>query len=107
MYRNGFPALDLLHINDLRQAIILAMDKDVNGAINLGTGVGTTTAWIAEWIVQKTGSSSSIRHQKIDAFVGNIVMDISKAKKVLRWRPAIEIKEGLKQMMDHIINPII
>ena len=102
MYKNGFPALDLLHINDLHQAIILAMDKDLNGAINLGTGVGTTTAWIAEWIVQKTGSSSSIRHQKIDTFVGNIVMDNARAQYLLGWKPIISIKEGLQPIIESI-----
>jgi len=102
MYKNGFPALDLLHINDLRQAIISAIDKDLNGAINLGTGVGTTTAWIAEWIVQKTGSSSSIRHQKIDTFVGNIVMNNSRAHYLLGWKPTISIKEGLQPIIESI-----
>ena len=102
VYKNGFPALDLLHINDLRQAILLAMDKDLNGSINLGTGVGTTTAEIAEWIVEKTKSSSSIRHQKIDNFVGNIIMDNSKAQHVLGWKPVTPLKEGLQPITDSI-----
>jgi nucleoside-diphosphate-sugar epimerase len=102
VYKNGFPALDLLHINDLRQAIISAMDKDLNGSVNLGTGVGTTTAWIAEWIVQKTGSSSSIRHQKIDSFVGNIVMDNARSEYLLGWKPTISIKEGLQPIIESI-----
>ena len=102
VYKNGFPALDLLHINDLRQAIISAIDKDLNGSINLGTGVGTTTAWIAEWIVQKTGSSSSIQHQQIDSFVGNIVMDNAQAQDLLGWKPIISIKEGLQPIIESI-----
>lgn len=102
VYRNGFPSLDLLHINDLRQAIISAMDKDLNGAINLGTGVGTTTAWIAEWIIQKTRSSSSIRHHKIDVFIGNIVMNNSLAHYLLGWKPTISIKDGLQSIIESI-----
>lgn len=102
VYKNGFPALDLLHINDLRQAIIWAMDKDLNGSINLGTGVGTTTAWIAEWIVQKTESSSSIRHQKIDTFIGNIVINNSRAQYLLGWKPIISIQEGLQPIIESI-----
>jgi len=104
VYKNGFPALDLLNINDLHQAIILAMNKDLNGSINLGTGVGTTTAWIAEWIVQKTGSSSSIRHQKIDAFVGNIVINNARSHHLLGWKPTVSIKEGLQPIIDSIQN---
>ena len=102
IYKNDFPALDLLHINDLRQAIISAIDKDLNGSINLGTGVGTTTAWIAEWIVQKTESSSSVRHQKIDTFIGNIIMDNSRAQYLLGWEPIIFIKEGLQPIIESI-----
>jgi UDP-glucuronate decarboxylase len=94
-YINGFPTLDLLHVDDLRKAICSALEYRPGGAINLGTGVGTSTTDIAKLIVELVGSKSEIQHLEVEGYASNIVMDIRRAGALLGWHPAVELKRGL------------
>jgi nucleoside-diphosphate-sugar epimerase len=94
-YINGFPTLDLLHVDDLRKAICSALERRPGGAINLGTGVATSTTDVAKLIVELVGSKSKIQHLEVEGYASNIVMDIRRAGAVLGWHPAIELRQGL------------
>jgi nucleoside-diphosphate-sugar epimerase len=98
-YLNGFPSLDLLYVDDLCAAILAAIERRVQGEINLGTGIATSTTEIAQRIVERTGSRSIIRHHDISGYASNIAMDISRAVTVLGWRPQFEIARGLENVI--------
>ncbi|HLO15684.1 MAG TPA: NAD-dependent epimerase/dehydratase family protein [Anaerolineales bacterium] len=98
-YLNGFPVLDLLHIDDLQAAILDALKNGSVGEFNIGNGTGISTAEVARLLVEKTGSHSNIRHQQIEDYTSNIVMDYARANRVLGWRPAISISQGLDQLI--------
>lgn len=95
-YINGYPALDLLHIDDVRTAIVAAVENCTQGSINLGTGIGTSTTEVAERIVELIGSQSKIRHIDIDGYASNVIMDIGRASIMLGWRPTIDLAQGLE-----------
>jgi len=99
-YLNGFPSLDLLHVNDLRRAIVLAVEKDRGGDFNIGAGKLTSTAWAAEYIVKALKSKSKISHHKIQDYIGNVSMDSTKAKKQLDWQPRIDFVEGISEILE-------
>jgi UDP-glucuronate decarboxylase len=98
-YGNGFPSLDLLHVSDLRRAILMALESGLQGAINFGTGILTSTARVANQIIKMTDSKSNIKHQNIEGDVGNIKMDISKARLCLGWEPDVAIDDGLFEIV--------
>ena len=98
-YLNGFPSLDLLYIDDLRSAILAAIARRVQGAINLGTGTATSTTEVAQRIVEQVRSRSVIRHHEISGYAGNIVMDIRRAGETLGWRPEIDLARGLEDII--------
>ena len=102
-YLNGFPALDLLHLNDLSSAIVAAINARVEGEFNIGTGVLTSTRDIAHFIVEEEQSTSEVRQAPIDGYTGNIAMDSNKARERLFWFPNIELEAGLRAMIqvDH------
>ena len=99
-YINGFPALDLLYEDDLRAAVVAAIEGRVQGEMNLGTGVGTSTSDVARLLVEMVGSRSAIRHHEIEAYVGNIVMDAGRANTMLGWRPKVMIGRGLEIILE-------
>jgi len=99
-YLNGFPSMDLLYVDDLCAAILAAIERRVQGIINLGTGIGTSTTEIAERIVERTGSRSVIRHHDISGYASNIAMDISHARTALEWRPKVNLAEGLENIIE-------
>ena len=103
-YINGFPALDLIHVDDLRRAITSAVACNFQGTFNVGTGILTSTAEIARLIVDQLKSNSAIKHVKIDSFTGNIAMDTRKAETGLNWKPEVELKEGLKSIIENGVN---
>ncbi|MEM2969836.1 MAG: NAD-dependent epimerase/dehydratase family protein [Candidatus Bathyarchaeia archaeon] len=98
-YLNGFPKLDLIHVDDICRAIICTIEKDAYGEFNIGTGVGTSTKEIAHYIIEITGSKSKVSHLQIESYTYNIVMDYTRASNVLGWHPKIELQQGLKDLI--------
>lgn len=98
-YKNGPPILDLLNIKDLVRAIEGVIEKDFFGILHLGSGQGFSTFEIAQKIKKICRSKSKIFLREIDDYNANIIMDISKAQKVLNWTPNIDIDEGLMEII--------
>lgn len=105
-YLNGLPILDLIHVSDVVKAIesVIRVKPTYSFDLNIGSGVGHSTFEVAKMIKEMCGSNSEIMHHEINDFTANIVMDISKAKKLFGWRPTINIKDGLKEIMCDIIT---
>jgi nucleoside-diphosphate-sugar epimerase len=98
-YLNGFPSLDLLHINDLTWALSELIDSDYTGTLHVGSGLSISTTQVANLIVDITGSRSQVEHCEIQDYAPNIVMDCSRAKSVLGWQPRITFEEGLRMLL--------
>lgn len=98
-YQNGCQVLDFLHINDLIRAIILAVEKPGIGPLNIGTGVGTSTRELAEMIIEATASKSEIETVRITGGGPRRVTNPQEAEKILQWKPRIELRDGLKELL--------
>ncbi len=101
-YRNGNPAVDLLHIDDLVLALVATLSSGFVGTLNLGTGVLTSTRQIAQMLVDRLGSRSPIEQIHIDVDVASIAMDWRRAHAELGWQPAITFEAGLERVMSEI-----
>lgn len=101
-YRNGFPILDLLYIDDLISAFLDILQSNYCGSLNIGSGIGISTSGLARKIVEITASKSIIKHHDIQDFAPNIVMDISMAKAILGWYPKTKIRDGLTYLVNHL-----
>ncbi len=101
-YVNGLPLVDLIHVDDAVRAIecVLKVKPLDSFDLNIGSGIGYSTFEIAEMIKEICGSDGAIMHHDIHDFVGNIVMDIRKAERLFGWHPMIDIKDGLKKIME-------
>jgi nucleoside-diphosphate-sugar epimerase len=99
-YANAEPALDLLHVSDMAQAITKTVAKRFIGDLNLGTGTLSTTRQIAEWIVQWLNSGSTIESIPISRNIANIAMNSSKAEREIGWHAEIRVEEGLRALVE-------
>lgn len=100
-YLNGSPALDLLHVSDLLRALVSAIESDLDGDFNIGSGELISTPWAAEHIVGALKSQSRILQTQIQDHAGNIAMDYTKARNELGWEPRISFIEGVREILEN------
>ena len=98
-YLNGFPSLDLLHVDDLTSALVKVIESDYLGTLHVGSGRGISTAEVARLVVESMGSHSRIAHREINEYTANIVMDCARARSLLGWQPLVPFEEGLRRLL--------
>lgn len=96
---DGNQSRDFCYVDNVAAANILAMrsKKDFKGAVfNIAGGKRTTINEVKRLIEAHTGKKLRVAHRP--ARTGDVRhshADISKAKKLLRYRPKVEFEEGL------------
>jgi nucleoside-diphosphate-sugar epimerase len=100
-YRNGSPSLDLLYIDDLVAAVVKAVSNSFEGNLNIGTGILTSTPFIAEILREMIGGKNNIDYTDIDSETACISMDSSKAHEILGWKSDINLKKGLEFILSN------
>ena len=92
---------DFLHIDDLVECVLKAIDYDTQFDIfNVGTGISFSFDEIIEKIEFYTSKKINLEFfddQKI--FIEVIKADISKIRKKINWIPKVKFDEGLKKML--------
>ena len=98
-YLNGNPALDLLHIDDFVDSIVRVYKHQYVGALNIGTGILTSTWDIAEKLRNDLGSNSRIEQTQIETYTACVAMNYQKANRILGWHPRVTLNEGLRSLL--------
>lgn len=95
IYGNGEQCRDYLFINDAVQATLLSIKKGDNMLFNIGSGKKTSVNELVRKItaVAKTKINFTYADGKQEDW--KIYMDISLAKKELRWKPTISLQAGI------------
>lgn len=97
------PKRDLLYLDDMIDAYCAAVKYEPKGAevFNIGYGKSYSIAELVEIVRQESGADIKVEfsnetrpHEILDT-----VADISKAGKLLKWKPAVSIQDGIKMMM--------
>ena len=88
---------DYIHIDDVARSIICAVNADGAGVVNIGTGRGVSIRETAQAIVDSTQSTSRIAVLSEDGG-SDIVIDISRAEKLLNYHPEVFFPDKLKEM---------
>ena len=94
----GNTTKDFVFVEDVVQAFLLALQTPYVGHINIGTGVETELASVACQIAHSMGASFSTSP---NANATRMLADIARAKRVLGWRPAISVAEGLGRIFQY------
>jgi len=106
IFEDGNQSRDFINVNDICQALILAMEKNAaNGEIfNVGTGISITIGQVAEIITKKINPDlKPIINEKYR--IGDIrhcIADISKIKNKLGYRPLIAFEKGIDDLINWI-----
>ena len=98
--KDGTCVRDYIHVNDLAQAHILAMEYLRNGnesnIFNLGNGVGFTVKEVVETARKVTGHPIPAKEETRQAGdPSTLIASSSKAKEILGWNPKFDDLETI------------
>jgi dTDP-glucose 4,6-dehydratase len=101
VYGDGSQTRSFCYVDDLVRGLVAMLDADATGPMNLGNPVECTVATLARLVLELTGSSSGVvtLPLPIDDPTRRRP-DISVARQVLGWEPAIDLRLGLRRTID-------
>lgn len=102
---DGKQSMDFVNVKDVVRANIMGMESDVENEIfNVGTGKTTSIREIAYMLIELVGKDVEPIFKPRQVIVTERRADVRKAKEMLGFEAKIDIKEGLKEVMEDIIK---
>lgn len=105
IYGSGAQTRDFTFVSDTVDGLILAAGSEkLDGqVINIAYGEEVSINEIAKIIIELLGSKVSITYQPSrPKDVRRHYADISKAKKILKFHPKVNIKQGIKEYLEYL-----
>lgn len=106
IYEDAKQTRDFVHVSDIVQANLLALESagaDYQ-AVNVGSGQPISIAEVAELLARAMGKD--IRAEVTGQYrVGDIrhcVADITRAKKLLGYRPKVRLSDGINELIEWV-----
>ena len=100
IFGDGNQTRDYVYIEDVVRANIMAMEKDITGVFNVGTGKETSVNQLFEYIKKFTNFEIEKEYAEEKKEVKRSCLTIEKIQKVLGWKPEISLEEGLQKTVD-------
>ncbi len=101
IYGDGSQTRSFCYVSDLIDGLVALMESDHAEPVNIGSPDERTILEIAELILAKTGSTSTIEfHPLPEDDPLQRKPDISLARDVLGWAPQVSLEDGLDLTLD-------
>lgn len=97
--KSGSIIRDWIFAEDAVKAVAISLESDFVGTLNLGAGIGKSAKDVAEIVGKLT--NADVVDLKKEENVLNIICDITKIRKVLKWEPKTSLEEGLKKTFEY------
>lgn len=101
VWGDGTQVRDWIHIDDLVAAILALINAEVDGPVNLGTGVGTSMDELAKLCMAAAGYDAPIEHLT-DKPVGVHYRVCDNTRLLEHYVPRITIAEGVRQALEAV-----
>ncbi len=101
VYGDGKQTRSFCYVSDMANGLIILMDSDAGGPVNIGNPSEMKIVELAETVKRVTGSKSEIVFRDLpkDDPVRRRP-DIEKAKRELSWEPGMGLEEGIRKTID-------
>jgi len=99
---NGRQTRDFVFVDDIVEAHLAVMGKDVQGTYNVGTGEETTINELFRVIADLTSPQCKELHGPAKkGEQQRSVVDAAKLRRELGWEPKVSLREGLSRTVDY------
>jgi UDP-glucose 4-epimerase len=96
----GEQSMDFIHVHDIARSVVAAMEAEQgNVPINIGTGIDTSIATLAEILIKAVGVDVQPQFNPREVLVSRRAADITRAKEVLGWEPTIAVGDGMTDLI--------
>ena len=106
IFEDGEQSRDFVHVSDIVQANLRALETDAADyqAINVGTGVATSIRTVSRLLAQ--GLNLDIEPEIVGKYregdIRHCVADISKAKSLLGYEPQVSLERGIPELLSWV-----
>lgn len=98
IFGDGTKTRDYVYVGDVAQANILSLKKGVGGIFNIGLGAAISDQKIFDAVAKYMNFMESPVYGPFrEGEVYHIRLNAARAKKILGWRPKIELEEGIRR----------
>jgi dTDP-glucose 4,6-dehydratase len=100
VFGDGTQTRSFCYVDDLVRGLITLAESDEHLPVNLGNPNEFTMNELAETVLRVTGSKSEIVHEALPVDDPQVRQpDITRARQLLSWEPAVQLEEGLNLML--------
>lgn len=98
VFGDGSAERDYLYAGDAADAVAAALDANVTGVYNIGTGVATSVTGLIALMSETLGPPAAVHHAPARGVeIQRSCLDVSKAGRDGLWRPRTALREGLEK----------
>ena len=102
IYGDGEQTRDFIHVKDVANVIIKALETNTTGTFNIASGKPTRIIDLAHMVISLTGLNlQPIFTEPRKGDIRHSYAKIDKAREVLKWEPKIDLKQGLKELIKY------
>lgn len=102
IFGSGDKTRDYIHVFDVVDANLLAMERGENATFNLGSGTETSDQEMFDTQADVLGYTGSPLYAPVrPGEIHRICLDSSKAQRELNWYPKFSLRHGLSQTAEH------
>lgn len=99
---DGKQTRDYVYVEDAVRANLKALTFETNDVFNIGTGIETDVNKIFKLLNEKTDGKANEEHGPTKpGEQRRSVIRYEKAEKLLKWKPTVDLEEGLKRTVDY------
>jgi len=107
MYGDGTQSRSFCYVDDEVRGFLALLDSDETGPINIGNPNEFTMLELAELVLEVTASTSPIVFEPLPVDDPRQRRpDITKARDLLGWEPAIQLREGIERTASYFRDAI-
>jgi UDP-glucose 4-epimerase len=96
----GEQSMDFVHVHDVARSVVAALEaKRDNLPVNVGTGIDTSVATLADILIKAVGVDVQPQFRSREVLVSRRAADITRAREVLGWEPTIAVEDGMTDLI--------